>query len=386
MGSAALLRFGSPAPEMESIFSVAGAQTLGSVDLGTQFNGLAMTWISTITDTITAIGYHQGTTTGTPAANNLSCALFPLTTGGLPNTGATFANAALGSVTPTPYQPLAANDNTWVWITLANSFSVTEGQEYGIVLWNSLGTDALNKITVNGDLTAYGIQGLPAFVSCAAGVWSKPATNNLAMMGLQSSTAAYGAPFTTSSVFTNNTFGATVESGFSFTLPTNFCSTYKLRGVHGLFTMPATSATNTVQMNLYSSPGSSPVQLAKSNLIVTDRSQRFGIALCSFNFTSEPVLTAGTKYAIGFSTTTAAAGGAFSLAVATASDFSAWAGQQNFAFSTRTVNAFANIDGGTATGNFADTATKRTWIDLIFSDLTAPTGGGGYSRSRTVYA
>lgn len=376
MANSNILYWGSPAAEWHGAFGVDGVATLGSTDLGTQYNGIAMSWIPTQSDTITAIGYHQGTTTGTPTTNNLGAALYPLTTGGLPNTGATFANSALGSVTPTFYQPVNTNDNTWVWVTLSNSFTVTAGQEYAVVIWNNSGTDASNKITVNGNLTVWGAQGLPAFLSCAGGTWSKPATNNMPVMGLQSSTNAYGRPFTLTTPFTNNSFGSTTESGMSFTIPTNYGASVKLRGVRGIFTSPATNATNTWQANLYSSPGSSPVQQAKSNLIVVDRSERFGMTQSTFIFTSEPVLTTGVEYAIGFSTTAASAGGVFTLAVATASDFNAWAGQQQFAFTTRTVNAFANIDAGTATGNFADTTTKRPWLDLIIDDITASASGG----------
>lgn len=379
MASALLSAWGLPHPDFASIFAVSGA-ALRSDDLGTQYNGIGMSWMPIMADTITDIGFHQGTTTGTPAGGSYSVAIFPLTTGGLINSGATFGNAPSGGVTITTFTPSNANDNKWVWVSLgANTYSVTQAAEYGIAVWRNAATDASNKITANVGLQSWSVMGLPVAQVCAAGTWSKPATSIFSMMGLRSASAVYGYPFTGVTPFNaNTTVGSTTEAGFTFTVPTNFCSTYKIRGVRGLYRSPGTSATNTFQANLYSSPTSSPAQIAKSTLIITDRFERTvgGVIWADMYLTSSPVLTAGVKYCLAFSTTNANDFGSYTLNAASAGDFDAWSYQENISYASRTASSFANIDAGTATGNFSETTTSRPWAQLLLEDLTAPSGGG----------
>jgi len=380
MANASLLTFGSPHIGWQGVFGVINTGgNLDSTDLGTQYNGIAMTWTATMGDTITDIGFHQGTTTGTPAVGSYSIALFPLTTGGLPNTGATFASAALNSVTVTTFTPSSGNDNTWVWVSLAgNTYTLTQGQEYAIVLWRNAATDASNKITVNPSMNNFYNQGIAASVTCAAGTWSKQTAAHQPTMGVRSSGSAYGFPYTTTAAATVNNFGSTTESGVIFTIPSSFGSTYVLRGIRGLFKTPTSSATNTFQANLYSSPTSSPVQLAKSVLVKNDRFQRNNtFTEVDLYFTSPSTLTCGTQYGIGFSTTSATDGGIYTLNQVAQSDFLAWNGQMQTQFATRTASSFANIDAGTATGNFSGTTTLRPWLDLILDDLTPPAGAAG---------
>lgn len=379
-GSALLSSWGNVSASAMGIVSAAGGATVGSTDLGTQYNAIGMSWQPVMGDTITHVGFHQGTTTGTPASGSYSVALFPLTTGGLPNTGSTFTNAALNSVTVTTFTPSNANDNKWVWVSLgANTYTVTQGQEYAIVVWRNAATDASNKITVNGFLTNSAFGGLPVALSASAGTWSKPATSNYPLMGMKSASNVYGRPFTGTTFTTIFNVGSTTESGMSFTLPTNFCSTYVVRGVRLLLKAPATSATNTFQVNLYSSPTSSPVQIAKSALVVNDRFERFGAyAFSEIYFTANsPALSCGTKYGIGLSSTASTDGGSYVIAEEAAADFSAWPFQQQTAFITRTASSFAGIDAGSATGNFSETTTQRPFIELILDDITAPASGGG---------
>ncbi len=385
MATAQLSAWGSPASHVMGILP--NGATVGSTALTTQYNGIGMTWQAAMADTITAIGYHQGTTTLTPGAS-YKAALFPLTTGGLPNTGATFANAALGSVTPTPFTPSSGNDNKWVWVDVsANPFTVTQGQEFAIVVWKDL-LDATNSITVNGFIgTGFVVPALPAAVTCAAGTWTKPALTDWPVMAVKSSSAIYGRPWSTNAFNTNVAIGSTTEGGMVFTVPTNYCSTFVVRGIRANIKTPASSATNTFQANLYSSPLATPVQIAKSALVVNDRFEKFSAdALLELYFTTNPlpVLTAGTQYGIGLSTTSASDGGNFVLSQVSQSDFNAWAYQQSTIFAARTASSFAGIDAGTATGNFATTVTQRPFMELLLDDLTAPLPG--YSRSRTVFA
>lgn len=377
MATALLTGWGAPAPYLIGTLAAGQIATLGSTNLTVQYNGIGMVWAATMTDTITDIGYHQGTTTLTPGAN-YRVALFPVTTGGLPNTGATFANATLGSVTATTFTPAAANDNKWVWINLgANTFSVTQGQEFAIVIWKN-DVDVTDSISVNGSLSNFMLAGLPVFTNCAAGTWSKTTTGDYPLLGMKSASNTYGRPFSTSSFLTSNLLGGTTESGMVFTMPTNFCSTYVVRGVRALIRTPGTHASNTYQANLYSSPTSSPVQIAKSALVIFDR---FGASSKNFSFlelyfTSGSTLTAGTQYGIGLSGTTASDSGIYSLDQVAQADFNAWEGQQSTIFASRTASTFAGINTGTATGNFATTVTKRAMMELILDDLTAPAAGG----------
>lgn len=373
--------WGSPSEPLSTAFVISAGVTLTSTDLGTQYNGIGNTWIQMTADTITAIGYHQGTTTGTPAGGSYSVAVYPLTTGGLINSGATFANATTGGVTVTTFTPAAANDNTWVWVSLAgNTYALSAGVEYGVAMWRNAATDASNKITANGSFTNFTGVGYPVSETCAAGTWTKSAGGNTATMGLQSASTAFGLPYTGTTIGTASTFGSTTETGFSFTIPTDFCSTFTVKGIRGVFKVPASSATNTLQANLYSSIGSSPVQQQKTALILNDRAQGFSTTIRTVAMTFQgtlATLTAGVKYGIGFSTTTAADGSMYSLTMAAAADFNAWDYQQNTAFMTRTASSFANINAGTATGNFTETTTVRPWVSLILGSITAATGSSG---------
>lgn len=356
------------------------SQTLTSKDLGTQYNGIAMTWCATQADTITDIGFHQSSMTGTPGAGSYSVALFPLTTGGLPNTGATFANATLGSVTVTTFTP-AAGSSAWKWVNLgANTYTVTAGQEFAIVVWRNAATDAGNKITADSSLSGF-LVGMPVSVTCTAGTWAKTSIADPPFMGMKSASNVYGRPFTGTApyVLDSAAFGGTTETGMIFTIPTNFGSTVGVKGLRALIRTPDTSATSTLQANLYSSPTSSPVQLAKTALVVNDRYARNGtLVLLEMTFTTVATLTTGVQYGLGFSTNTSADNATiYNMTQVTQADFDAWSYRRQTQYATRTASSFAAINSGTATGNFSGTTTLRPAIELILDDITAPSGGGG---------
>jgi hypothetical protein len=271
---------------------------------------MAMT--ATMADTITHIGYRQGTTTGTPAANSYTVTLQTLTTGGLPS------GTNVGSTTSTTFTPSSANDATWVWVSLgANTYSLTQGQEFAIVLQRTAATDASNKITANPGPTGFGRRAWPSCITAAAGVWSKT-TGTLPMMGMKSASNVYGRPWSLMLLgAANPSFGSTTESGMAFTVPTNYCSTYKLRGIRGLISTPTTSATNDFVVTLYSSPASSPARVDQSIAMITDRFVAFNQNYLDFTtyFTSSTALTAGTQYAIGLATTTGSDANIFGMEV-----------------------------------------------------------------------
>lgn len=358
-------------------------QILTSKDLGTRYNGIAMTWCATQTDTITDIGYHQTSVTGTPAAGSYSVALFPLTTGGLPNTGATFANATLGSVTVTTFTPAAGSD-AWKWVNLgANTYSVTAGQEFAIVVWRNAATDAVNKIAADSSYGSF-LVGMPVSITGTGGAsvtWAKTGITDVPIMGMKSASNVYGRPFTgvTPYILDATEIGGTTELGMIFTIPTNFGATVGVRGFRALIRTGISDATKTFQANLYSSPTSSPVQLAKTALVVNDRYARFG-ALCvmELNFTTIATLTTGVEYGLGFSqTSTFQNWQMYSVNQVTQADFDAWSYRRQTKYAERTASSFAAIDAGTATGNFSGTTTKRPAIELILDDITAASGGGG---------
>lgn len=372
MGAAYNVAFGSPSIILPTSNQENGGISPTALNLPNQNDGVANISFMTMADTITDIGYCQGTTTGTPAAGSYTISLQTLNAGNPSGT-------MIGGVTPTTFTPLAANDNTWVWVSLgANTYTLTQGQECAIVLQRTAATDAANKITANYTILARS-QG-PMVSSAAAGVWTKArGFGLLAMKGA----GVYGNPFTGTSLFNTNNIGSTTESGMTFNIPANFCSTYKLKGFR-LFLFTPTNNTNTFVATTYSGI-TSPTAIDQLQVV----NNRFvsGAATGFFEgyFTTSSVYNAGTTYVLAFGTTTATDARVQSLNVVAAGDFDGWQFQQQTAFTTRTASSFAAILSKTATGNFTTTATKRIYCDLIFEDFTAPAGGsGGVVMSRVM--
>lgn len=374
MGSALLQSFGAPLP----IFMADGvAAIITAIDLGTQNNGIAASMqigCSATTDSITHVGFRQGVTTGTQDAAYFTASLQSLSaTTGLPD-GTILGGGSPASVA---FTASSANDGKWVWCTLDNAYTATRGDSLACCIVRTAATDAAHKITATpgwgsgANRIAY-----PIALTEAAGTWSK-ITTYFPTTACKSAAGVYGWPLV--AAMTSRTFGGGsggVENGFTFNVPTNFCASYKVRGVRafvntgsggarvfivGIYQNPTSGTTATVQVTQ---------QFDQDNMSAAGSGNRFIQAIFTGTLAT---LTAGVTYAVGFATTSASDSSLYTMDQTSAGDFDAYEFGQNVAYCSRNPGAFPP----NAATNFTVTATSRPWVELILDDLTAPAGGTG---------
>lgn len=378
------LQIGNPDPFIAWAITTASSAGVNTTPVLTNANdAVAQCQVAEKADTITHIGYHQGTTVGAGAAYTVS--LEGTVTGGAPNTTIT----RIGGVTVTTFNPTGsggANDNTWQWISLgANTYTLTQGQEYCIVIRRTGANDGTTMI-VNSFINVAGHPGYPVAHTAAANVWARAGAATIGLLGVKSATEVYGRPWTGSVFSANYPTGQLTESGSVFTLPTTLCSTAKVKGIKASFRSPGTSATDTWVATLYSAPTTAPVRLSQSTPLITDRfySNAGILRELEMFFTTSPTITCGVQYGAALATTSINQTGMYYTDVATASDWNAWSFKQNAAFMTRVLdntgnNNYAGIVAGTVATSqvFTTTATRRMYMDLILEDLTPPSGSIG---------
>lgn len=374
MADALKLAIGNPLEGfLWGMASDAGLPALGSLEMGTQNVGFGMVDIVQEDCTITAVGCHIAVISGTGiGATSLTATVQTIDTSGLPNgdAGTTATNFGTGSF---------AGASTWAWITLGTPIAVTKGQRIAITIHRNTNTATditTNHATFNPDLTGP-LESMPYGVRrSAASAWSKTGSVS-PTLGYQSNTNSYGRPYTGSAFFTSRTFGGTTEAGFDFIVPTAYCSTFQVAGVRIGLTDPTGSTTNTWQMNLYSGAlATTPTNLATESFVTNHFGNSAGARRnAQVFFSSQPVLTAGTKYGIGFGTTTGADCGLYSIDVGTAADLTAYDMEQQFAYIQRTITSYATPISDTAA--FTETATRRIMASLRINVITPPSGGSG---------
>lgn len=370
------IRLGSPlSVEFSTTALIGGAFTGTLADANGEGVGMFYRLDCTGTsDTITAIGYRKGSVTGTPAANSYEVMLCGVNSTGLPD----LVDLGGGSPTLTTFTP-TTTPNIWQWVTLTNPYVMNRDDSFFAIVRANASITAGNNMNIVSAINSGNIRaGAPYAVTNTAS-WAKQATNLGPAIAVRSSGAVYGFPILS---LGSDTYGSTTEVGMWFNIPTHFCSTFQVVGVEVDMTGPATGA-NTHVCTLYSTPFGTPTLLAQSNITDVDHianaSTRRFMRYSFDNAYSLPTLSAGTDYVVGLATTGAAAGALNSLVVDASTDFRAYAGDRQFAYTSRTL---ASYPPDTDTGSFAAvTATKRPFMQLIITDLTAPVGGGGLAAN-----
>ena len=368
MSDALALGIGLPLP----IGAQAQATTYTTFNLDNQNDGVAMGVHCPDAATITHVGYRQGTSGGTgAAANSWTVGLQSLGTTGLPS-------GTWLSTTDTAYSPNTADDGKWVWVALDTSYAAARDEEFAIVIQRntSIGDDTTNFGQVAYAATWVAARaGNPYVLSkAAAAAWSKSATLG-PMLGYKSASKAYGYPAT--AIFLAESAGATTEKGVYFTIPSDWWSTYKVKGVRAYMAGPVTTGANTGTCNLYGDlTGTNPTILASGNASDQDNVAGTGQRVREWYFTgTAPTLNTGTEYGIGFSCGTASDISLAVLQVETNTDRTAYAMGEQMGMISRTLASAYPPDA--SDGAFTRTDTKRPWVELILEDITAPAGGGG---------
>lgn len=357
--------------------TAAGNTSASNFTLSTQNSKIAQVVAfrcSGTSDTITHVGFRQGTTTGTPGASSYKIGVQSVDSSGLPS--GTYLGG--GSPASASFTPLAANANTWLWVALDNGISVSRDDMVALVLERTATTDGSNCIDA---AYAHGRwlfrPGIPYTLTHNGTSWTKKTgdgTANHPIMGSKSASAVYGWP--AKNIYTTNAYGSTTEVGMFFTVPTNFCSTFKVKGIR-FIGLEASSGTGTHIANIYSSPVTGTIaSVSASNATDNDAfsSNESGDRYIEMFFTGTlPTLNAGTEYGVGLSTTTGSNMELAVLEAQSAADLDAWPFRQNAGFMSRTLTSYP--PSGDDTANFTKTTTKRPLMELILDDLTAPSGG-----------
>lgn len=370
MGSALSATWGAPLP----LVGVNASNTTLVVDV--QNEGVAAvhsfpSYYGSQTDTITHVGMWISTVSGTPTASSYRIGLQSVGNDGLPS--GTWLASGNGYVDITP------STTGWQWFSLgANTVTLTRGDDYCVVCQMIAANDAVNNITVTYASAQFGQlrPGRPYSCTNNGSAWAKQ-TGTYPAMACKSGNGVYGTP--TEGVYTNANAGTTTEIGSTFTIPTQFGATFKLKGMRWRGTTP-TTGTNTYTVTLYSNPTSGSIAIQQQtaqidNDIASVSAQGDRLHSLFFPDATLATLSTGTEYAIGFSDAGANQIAIGYLLVAAAGDFDGYHCGQHLAYCSRTLTDYP--PSGNDTNNFSTTTTRRLWMELILEDITAPAGGSG---------
>lgn len=341
--------------KFQSLSYLGNAGITGNTDhvVDASNEGIAFCFLSETNQPITKLWFRYGARTGTPPTYRIS--LQSIDSSGNPD-GIVLGGGSPASATFTP-----PADTSWnglgQWITLNNSYAPTLGQMLVIVIEYSSGTiDASNNSSFTRSFnTGSLVGGIPYSMTNSGGVWSK--SNNAGVFAYSTASNRYGIPIV--SAYTSNVSTPGHRSVAGFTLPSGFGSTFSLIGFN--MTGRIGGAGATAKFGLWNESGTA---LAESITIDCDASSNItGTQNTRVIFTSGVNINFGTKYYVGVENISSSTG--MHGAVLTESD-------DRLCFPLGT-----NIVHSTWNGSvWTDVATVRPYFDLIFSDITVPSGGG----------
>lgn len=309
-------------------------------------------------DTITRLGFRFGVLTGTSPTFRISLQ------------GVSDANPDniikqnAGNSCSASFVCTSMTTLTWQWITLANSYDCTRGENLAIVIEYHSGTiDGSNNASfcVGWDMIT-SRQGKPYSIQNNAG--SRTYFANTPLYGLGSSTRTYGNIVQS---YTNSTFNANSdpdEYGMAFTLPAGMGDTYKVAGVRFYSAGPATGTT--FKVILYNNTTVLQEITVDSDSI---RSATSGHRIIEIWFTETTLSTLnfGTQYIIALQpqdNTTAI--GNNTVVLSTSADLDCHPGGTDFYQVTRTD-----------LGSWNHLHDRRPPMELILNDITEPSSSGG---------
>lgn len=332
-----------------------GTMSFDAMALDATTDKVAQIFCCEESDTITHFGFRYGSRTGTP----------PVYIGGYQaldasgNPDGTYlggGSPASGTFTP----PADATWNsTWQWVALANGIALTRGTMYARVIEYSSGTingsnfSSFNQTVSIGLYDRWGI-GYTA-VNTGAG-WSKTTQG---LVAYKSATTVYGLPlqaYSTSSLGTNG-HRATCK----LTIPTNLCSTYKVRGLRLLADSESAAGSN--KFGVWNAAGTAlQTNTLDSDAHVNPTNTKRALEVI-FPGTLE-ALSAGTPYYFGIERV-----GSTCLL-----DYLVFAAANDLLSQPYQGDAILATWNGSA---WADTTTGLPPMELMLEDVTAPAGGGG---------
>lgn len=337
-------------------FNSPGSATNTAIDATDK--GIAAILQANSTDAITHIGFRYGLRTGTPPT--YIAALEGLDTSGLPD-GTVLGGGSPASVTFTP-PASTAWDGTYQWQALANSYTPTRGQLLALTIRYSSGTVGAGNnssftTSYAGIASASDGRVFPCGLTLST-TWTKSSTA-IPTLAYRTANGRYGqiiqSEYTT---LTANT--ATHKSGMYWTLPSGWGSTYQVAGLRGMMKLGAAAGsckvciwqTDGTELASVTIDSDAPGSVGGSNM--------YG----EVYFTSLATLNYGTKYYAGVEVVSGTVG-VNGITFAEAADRSWLPNGTNRGLMT---NA----------GSFVETDTTVPLLDLIFADITVPSGSTSY--------
>lgn len=322
--------------------------------------GLGWAFQARAASPISKLFFRYGTRVGTPPTYRIS--LQSLNASGLPD-GTVLGGGSPASATFRP-PASAAWDGSGQWITLANTYTPTLNQilcvviEYDTVAANTI--DGLN----NGSFCR-GIQSLstlanqlPYGMTNTSGTWSKITGDSNVCFAVEDGIGVYGFPFVSSHTSTLTTSGH--RHAAAITLPSGLGQTYTVSS----FLVSAArvgSAAGTAIFGIWNSAGT---QLASGGTYDADHAgNTTNAGVYRVILTSPVTLNYGTKYYFGIESTGSPIN-VFGINLVNAAD--------RAAYPLGTNRAWASWDGSVWT----ETTTRLPYVDLVFDDITVPSGGG----------
>lgn len=320
--------------------------------------------------TLTQAGIRLGTITGTTPTYRIS--LQGVDASGNPD-GTIKGGGTPASKTFSP-SGLSWSNSSWHWLILDNSYACSRGEYLAVVVDYSSGTvDGSNNASFSVVASAptlrnqYGIQN-------DAGSRTRQ-TNGYPPVGLASASKAYVFPSLSFTSQAFNSGSSTDEYAVKFTIPTGWGESYKLVGARfaGAFSAGATS-----KMILYSGSDTTPANSTGGTSEATvqqdvtfdhDFVNTTSVNSCILYFDEASLVTLyeGATYRLAFQPQSGTNMTIVWQDIDAVADWDAFIGGQDITASSR-VN----------TGTWTDTTTRKLLVDLIFSDLSKPQGGGGH--------
>ncbi len=320
-------------------------------------SGIAVAWVvqAEAAGSLSKFRFRYGTRTGTPPT--LVATIEGLDASGNPNG----TDAGGGSPTAVTFTPPASTawDNSIREITFTNPLTVAAGDFVCITIRYSSGTvDASNNssLTRGYSNAVADSRGMPYNQSLSGGVWTKNA--QAAAIAWQVGSSWYGYPVLSAyTTATANTAGH--RSAMFITLPSGFGTTFDLAGIHISGKLGA--AAGSTRFAVWSA---SNVELA-GKTIDADWVRTAASNVTNRLFFDSPVtLNFGTKYYIGFEVVSGTVGVA-GITCNSADEIAC--------YPNGLTRGLATYNGTTWT----ESSLTYPLMDLILTDITVPSGGGG---------
>lgn len=305
--------------------------------------------------TITRIGIRQGTITG-------ASPVYIASIQGVDNTGIPDGTIK-GGGTPASatFTPTSGNNNTFIWVTLANSYAAVRGELISAVIAYSSGTiDGSNFVSFAVTSAVNGTPGRPYGIQNDNGTRTRVSTT--ALFGVGTASTVYGYPCNVATGTSHSSASSPDEYALRLNIPTTICSTYKIRGAVWYGT---TAATGAYDVKLYDTDGTTVLQQVS---VDTDQDQSSAGSRrreIYFDETTLSTLNAGSNYRLSILPTT----GSLTmnrLSVLNSDEFDA------FPYGT-----WATSSTRTDAGAWTDSSLARNAINPIIADITLPASGGG---------